>query len=182
MIVRPQPPPLATGSRLGGDQIIVGGETPEGPGPALRHEFPVEIPLVDPEPAQQPAMLIAGRAGHANAPTGEFLGQGPAGRTAVGLALLRGVDADQPDLLAASRLVAAGHRVAVVNRLDLPEGPAGLVDPRAHRDRQADHRREQRGDEQCEPLRAAPTASAGKRQTNRRCHAQHSTRILPSLP
>jgi len=69
---RPEPAPGLTGFRLGCQKIRVGREAAEDPGVPFCDEFAIQIAVVEPERAEEPAVLVAGRAFHAHGAAGEF--------------------------------------------------------------------------------------------------------------
>ena len=73
------------------------------------------------------------------------------------------VDAQKPDPFRLSVFVEAGDRVTIVDCLDPPERPAGLIGQRTHGNREGRDSRNDRGHEQIERPRPGRQAPGGWR-------------------
>ena len=146
MGIRPEAAAGLAGRRLGVEQIRLGIEAAEYPGPAIVHEFAIDISLVYPERAEQPSVLVARVPIHPYPSSNQLLSQGVAGLPAEGLVEFRTVDAHEPDLLRPVRLIDTGNGVAVVHEGHPPERSTLRIVQRAHWHRGND-RREDRGNE-----------------------------------
>ncbi len=111
--------------RLSRFQDLVGGKPSERPCPALRDQLQVEVSIVKPERAEQPAVLIDCIPLDPYHTCVELEGECPTSSVAVGLAMLWRVDAQKPDPFRLSVFVEAGDRVTIVDCLDPPERLAG---------------------------------------------------------
>lgn len=129
------------GRFFGSDEVWIGGEATENPGMAFRDEFAVDVSILEPERAEEPAMLIAGRSGNPHMAAGELCVERVSSLASVGLVEFGRIDALESNLHGAARVVPACHGVGVVHRLHTPERPAGGIMPRAARQGR-DHRRE----------------------------------------
>lgn len=73
MVHLPQPALRPPGRLLGVDEIGIGSEAIKHPGMPLGNQFAVEIAIVEPERAEEPAMLVAGPSGHSHPASDELL-------------------------------------------------------------------------------------------------------------
>ena len=140
--------PLSPRLRFGREQRVVGGESAEGPGPALGHEFAVDVAVGDPERAEQPAMLIAGISLDPHMPPADLAGERLTRLLTERLPELRCVDADEANLPGPPLGIDAGDGVTVVDRLHPPQRPTRVVEPGAHRHDDRRHGRRNRSDDQ----------------------------------
>lgn len=130
-----RPEPAATPPRdcFGIEQGRIGTEAPKDPSPAIRDQFVVDVPLTDPERAEESPVLITRIAGDPHAAAADFFGKRRPRLPAEGLTEFRTVDADEPNFLRSVALVDARHSIAIMNNIHPPQRPSLRVVHGAHR-------------------------------------------------
>jgi len=115
--IGPETSPALARQTLRIEQILGRSVPAKHPGIPFCHHLSIDHAIVDPERAQETAILIARCALHSYAAAQHFAFQHLLRCLSVGLTKLRGINANESDFLERARCIDAGDCVAVVDCL-----------------------------------------------------------------